>query len=111
MLGGLWEFPGGKQKPHETPARACKREIKEETGLTIRVGPVYATVHHAFSHFRITLTAFRCEWVSGRARALSADKLKWIVPGDLKQYPFPRANRRIANAILTAKQRNPAKQR
>lgn len=100
MLGGLWEFPGGKRERGETLEQAVLREIAEETGLVVRVGRPYATVKHAYSHFRITMTAFRCEWVSGRARPKASVALKWIAPADLPGYPMPRANRRIAEAIL-----------
>ena len=100
MLGGLWEFPGGKIERGETPATAVAREIREETGLRVRVGAPYLTLRHAYSHFRITLTAFRCEWVSGRARPSGAAALRWALPSQLKDYPFPRANRRITEFIM-----------
>jgi A/G-specific adenine glycosylase len=102
MLGGLWEFPGGKLQKGETPEQAVTREIKEETGLVVRVGAAYATVNHAYSHFKITLTAFRCEWVSGRAHPKASEELKWIAPGELSDYPMPRANRRIAASVMVA---------
>lgn len=99
MLGGLWEFPGGKQRKGETLARTAAREIKEETGLTVRVGQPYATVKHTYSHFQITMTAFRCDWISGRAAPKASTELKWIIPAGLCDYPMPRANRRIADAL------------
>jgi A/G-specific adenine glycosylase len=98
MLGGLWEFPGGKQKKGETLEATAAREILEETGLSVRVGAPVVTVKHAYSHFKITMTAFRCEWVSGRARPKASVELKWILPAALVDYPMPRANRRIAEA-------------
>ncbi len=99
MLGGLWEFPGGKQGKGEKLEQTVIREIEEETGLKVRVGPPYATVKHAYSHFKITITAFRCDWLSGRAIPRASVELKWIPPADLSRYPMPRANRRLAGAI------------
>jgi len=102
MLGGLWEFPGGKRQGSETLETATRREVLEETGLHVCVGDRYAEVHHAYSHFTITLTAFRCEVRSGRLRANASDELQWIRPDDFDSYPFPTANRKVIDAILRA---------
>jgi len=99
MLGGLWEFPGGKQRAGESLQQTARREVREETGLRVRVGEAYATVRHAYSHFRITLTAFRCEWMSGQPKPRTSVELKWIAPDELGRYPFPRANRRIGDLV------------
>jgi len=99
MLGGLWEFPGGKKKRGESLQQTVVREVREETGLKVRAGKPYATVKHAYSHFRITMTAFRCDWLSGRAYPKSAEELKWISPAGLNDYPMPRANRRIVEIM------------
>ena len=101
MLGGLWEFPGGKQLKGETLGQTVAREIAEETGLQVSVGAQYATVNHAYSHFRITMTAFKCDWLSGRTRAKASDELRWVLPADLFNYPMPRANRNIANVVTS----------
>src|SRR5690606_7694549 len=63
MLGGLWEFPGGKVEPGEALADACRREIREELGVEVEVGEPIAQIGHAYSHFKITLHAFRCRLV------------------------------------------------
>ena len=77
----------------------AEREIREETGLTVRVGEPLITVKHAYSHFRITLTAFRCAWVKGTPQPNASTALKWISPTELPAYPFPRANRKIAELL------------
>jgi A/G-specific adenine glycosylase len=95
MLGGLWEFPGGKREAGETLADTVVRELREEAGLTVRVVSEYGTLTHGYSHFRITLTAFACEFVSGRVRLAAADAHRWVKPAELSAFPMPRANQRV----------------
>ena len=99
LLGGLWEFPGGKRRPDETLAECAVRETREETGVGIEAARPLAVVKHAYSHFRITLHAFECRYVSGRTRALGCAACKWVAPKDLKRYAFPQANRKIIEAL------------
>lgn len=99
MLGGLWEFPGGKQEPGETSAEACAREVREELGVEVAVGDEIARVRHAYSHFRITLHAFRCSLVEGTPVSASGEPVRWIRPTELDDYAFPRANRRVIEAL------------
>ena len=102
MLGGLWEFPGGKREPDETLDVAVVREIMEETGLKAIVGEKIITLRHTYSHFSITLTAFACRAEPGKAIPHAADELKWVRPSDLDSYPFPSANKKIIQAILNS---------
>ena len=99
LLGGLWEFPGGKIEPGETHAQALRREIREEVGLDVTVGEKIATVKHAYSHFRITMHAYACQAPSGKARALACDAIKWIWPKQLAEHAFPRANRKVIEKL------------
>jgi len=99
LLGGLWEFPGGKREPDETLEECAVRETREETGVNAKVLRPLAVVKHAYSHFRITLHAFECRYLSGRTRALGCAAWKWVAPKNLKRYAFPRANRKIIEAI------------
>ena len=99
LLGGLWEFPGGKIERGESPADAVARELREEVGIEADVGEKIVVVRHAYSHFRVTLTAFRCRWRSGQARAIGCDAVKWVRPRNLRNYPFPRANQKILDAL------------
>ena len=102
MLGGLWEFPGGKRREGEDPEETVHREVKEETGVNVRVGLCLCTVKHAYSHFKITLMAFDCRYVSGKAQPKASDAVRWVSPSRLKDYPFPAANRRIVNILTGA---------
>lgn len=102
LLGGLWELPGGKRKENETLPEACRRELKEELGITVAVGALFMSVKHAYSHFRITLHAFRCTITDGTPVSAMQLPLRWVPLGSLGKYAFPRANRRILDALAAA---------
>jgi A/G-specific adenine glycosylase len=99
LLGGLWEFPGGKKKSGESFKTAVAREVKEETGIEIKVGKKLCIVKHTYSHFKITLHAYRCEYASGTANPLGCDAVKWATLNELKKYAFPAANTKIINEL------------
>lgn len=102
LLGGLWEFPGGKREGDETLTETVRREVLEETGLRVRVGAPYGTLRHAYTHLSVTLTAFRCERLGGRLRLRAARAARWVRPADLAAYPLPRANQRICAWLAAA---------
>ncbi len=108
MLGGLWEFPGGKQEGSESLESCLQREIREELDFDIEVGAHLAQVDHAYSHFSITLHAFEAHYLSGRPRALGCADLKWIRPSQLPDYPMPRADRRILERLAEARAPEPS---
>lgn len=96
MLGGLWEFPGGKVNAKETLEEALVREIDEELGITVVPGREAAVVKHAYTHFKITLHAFYCRMPRGQQlQPLYHQQLLWINSGQFKDYPFPGANKKI----------------
>ncbi|MHC4561174.1 MAG: A/G-specific adenine glycosylase [Planctomycetota bacterium] len=96
MLGGLWEFPGGKMQSGEAAAQAAIREVREEVGIEVAADDTpFATVQHAYSHFRITLQAVVCRHVRGRPRAIGCEAVRWVAMDDLGDYAFPRANQKV----------------
>ncbi|UCC75317.1 MAG: A/G-specific adenine glycosylase [Anaerolineales bacterium] len=99
LLGGLWEFPGGKREPAESLEECLVREVREELGIDIEVDQVLSTVRHAYTHFRITLHAFHCRYISGEPQAIGCTAWKWVTPQQLDQYAFPAANRAIIESL------------
>jgi len=100
MLGGLWEFPGGKLEPEDPDLVAClRREIQEELGMAIAVGAPIAQVKHAYSHFRITLHAFHARPVQGEPQAIGCADWRWVRLEDLDAFPFPVTDQKIIRAL------------
>ena len=95
LLGGLWEFPGGKVRKGETAEAACEREIKEEVGLEVRADGHITRVRHAYTHFRIVMDVFHCRYLAGRVRLYGPVDFRWIRPGEIDAYPFPGANHKF----------------
>jgi A/G-specific adenine glycosylase len=100
LLGGMWEFPGGKTEPEETLQGCLTREIREELGVEIHVGEPFGVYQHAYTHFQITLHAFLCDLVAGEPQPLEAAELAWIPVADLTRYPMGKVDRQIAERLL-----------
>ena len=103
MLGGLWEFPGGKVRPRESVADCIRRELREECGLEVTVGRHLVDVTHTYSHLRVTLRCRHCRSARGRAKALGCDAARWVRPARIADYPLPAADVRILEAIHDAR--------
>ena len=99
LLGGLWEFPGGKQEKGETLQGCLQREIKEELGVRVEVGKELAIFNHAYTHYRITLHAFLCQLKSRTPKPLAADEIDWVPLIELKNYPMGKVDRQIARQL------------
>jgi A/G-specific adenine glycosylase len=99
LLGGLWEFPGGKVEPDETLEEGLRREIIEELGVPIQVGELIGVYQHAYTHFKITLHAFRCQMNDHIPQALQASEIRWVTPQELGSFPMGKIDRKIAQHI------------
>ena len=99
MLGGLWEFPGGKQEANETLPECLRREIKEELDVEIEVGTLLTVVKHSYTHFKITLHAFECRLVAGEPQKLGVADWCWTTLAELDQFAFPRTDLKIIEAL------------
>lgn len=105
MLGGLWEFPGGTVERDETFEDALRRELREELGIEVAVGPLVTTVDHAYSHFRMSLHVFHCRHTSGRPRALGCAAWAWVTLEDMDEYALSVADQAVVRALFA--QRTP----
>lgn len=93
-MAGLWEFPGGKVEPGETPEATLVRELKEELGVDTRascLAPV-AFASHSYEDFHLLMPVFACRIWQGEPRALEHEALAWVKPARLRDYPMPPAD-------------------
>lgn len=99
LLGGLWEFPGGKIELGETIEDCIKREIKEELGIGIEVGEHLITIDHTYTHLRVSLTVHHCRYLTGDPMPIECDEIRWVTLDEIDQFPFPIANAQIIAAL------------
>ncbi|MGA8302133.1 MAG: A/G-specific adenine glycosylase [Thermoplasmata archaeon] len=98
LLGGLWEFPGGKIGPKERPEDAAVRELREETGFRAGTLRYRGTVRHSYSHFTVELHVFEGPYPPGRARAPGPGQ-RWVTPSELRRLPIPKATEKVVELL------------
>ncbi|MDJ0845593.1 A/G-specific adenine glycosylase [Crocosphaera sp.] len=103
LLGGLWEFPGGKIEADETVEDCIKREIKEEIDIEIEVGENLVTLDHAYTHFKVTLYVHLCRYLTGEPKPIECQEIRWVSLEDIDQFPFPKANTKIIEMLKNRK--------
>jgi A/G-specific adenine glycosylase len=99
LLGGLWEFPGGKLETGEDSRSACVREIREETGIHVRIDSFLTRIKHAYTHFKIEMDVFYCHYVSGEIALNGPIDYKWIQISEIDGFTFPKANLKFISLI------------
>ena len=98
LLGGLWEFPGGKLRPDEPPIAGARRELREETGLTAGLLEELGLFRHEYSHFRVALHLFRSRSARGKLRARGR-RHRWVGWTELRRLPLPRATLKMLPSL------------
>ncbi len=91
-LAGLWEFPGGKVEPGESPQDALVREIREELSCTIHVGEQITTTRHEYDFATIVLMTFACSLADGEPVLTEHTETRWLSPDDLGELTWAPAD-------------------
>jgi len=100
-LRSLWEFPGGKIEPGETPEECVRREVFEEVGLFVKKVNFLCTSRFEYAHGAIELYAFIVHCESGEPGGDLYQTMKWVERGDLVNYEFPAANTPIIDRLVS----------
>ena len=94
VMAGLWEFPGGKVNPGETPENALIRELAEELGIDVAASCLapFTFASHTYPDFHLLMPLYVCRKWSGILVAREGQRLAWVRPARLGDYPMPPAD-------------------
>jgi len=102
-MAGLWEFPGGKVEAGETPEATLIRELKEELGIVVKeacLAPL-TFASHGYPDFHLLMPLYVCRRWEGTVTALEGQKLAWVRPNRLRDYPMPPADVPLISHLTT----------
>ena len=99
LLGGLWEFPGGKIQSGESGPDCIVRKSRETLNILVDPLDCIKRIKHSYSHFSITVAAYRCMFIGGNPCALACADFRWIYPYEIPQFAFHRTNHKLFDKI------------
>lgn len=99
VLGGVWEFPGGKIEAGESPQQAVIRELAEEVGIEVQPVAALTVIEHVYDHAHVHLHPWLCHHVNGQVLNLQVSDHQWITLSNIDQITFPPANEPILETL------------
>ena len=102
-MAGLWEFPGGKVESGERPELSLIRELKEELGIDVKeecLAPL-TFASHLYPDFHLLMPLYVCRRWDGFVQGREGQKLRWVRPADLREYPMPPADEPLISHLTT----------
>lgn len=103
MMAGLWEFPGGKVEAGERPEQSLIRELNEELGIVVKeecLAPL-TFASHVYPDFHLLMPLYVCRRWEGFVHGRENQRLKWVQPADLRNYPMPPADEPLISHLTT----------
>ena len=100
VLGGYWEFPGGKREPLESMEECLRREFLEEVGVQIEVTEPLKIIEHEYAHATVLLHPYLCRKIAGEPTDISVAEHRWVRPIELPRFSFPEANGELIAEIV-----------